>query len=300
MNTRNLSNKLYDVFTGEVIEWEPGKLISTFKSLGLDYTNIYKLHDGLQCHIKHRYTIEKYLDRVFTLVNIDTGEEYKCITNASIFVQLGIPYNDNEGKYVYELKSGRQARASINGCIYILKGGKTARLRRMKAKSVVLSQQLEKAEQIKKEKMRIISRVLSGLRGKKVKKNHRTAELIGCTYAQLHAYIESKFVGGMNWGNRNLWHIDHITPVVAFNLSDPRQLRLCFHYSNLQPIWKTTEIAKQMGEPDWYIGNMNKNDNTDHCFDYFAAKRLKEKMPHIDPVPILKELNRRGLRKMII
>ncbi len=34
------------------------------------------------------------------------------------------------------------------------------------------------------------------------------------------------------------WHIDHIRPCSSFDLSDPKQQEECFHYTNLQPLWK--------------------------------------------------------------
>jgi len=33
------------------------------------------------------------------------------------------------------------------------------------------------------------------------------------------------------------------------------------HYSNLQPLWATTKIAMSYGEPETYIGNIEKSDN---------------------------------------
>lgn len=38
-----------------------------------------------------------------------------------------------------------------------------------------------------------------------------------------------------NYGS--VWDIDHIRPIASFNLRDTDQVRQCFHYTNLQPLW---------------------------------------------------------------
>ena len=93
--------------------------------------------------------------------------------------------------------------------------------------------------------------------GKKV--NH-TEELIGCSIQFYKEYLESKFIVGMSWENYGFvgWHIDHIRPCASFDLSDPEQQKLCFHYTNTQPLWGTTEIAVSYGESANYIGNLEK------------------------------------------
>jgi hypothetical protein len=44
--------------------------------------------------------------------------------------------------------------------------------------------------------------------------------------------------------NHGIWHIDHITPCTAFDLTDPEQQKKCFHYTNLQPLWASDNIRK--------------------------------------------------------
>ncbi len=71
-------------------------------------------------------------------------------------------------------------------------------------------------------------------------------ELIGCSSKELESYLETQFTEGMTWDNYGYygWHIDHIKPCASFDLSDPEQQKLCFHYSNLQPLWAKENIKK--------------------------------------------------------
>lgn len=86
---------------------------------------------------------------------------------------------------------------------------------------------------------------ISGLirSGAKVSK---TRTLIGCSPDFLRAHLEAQFKPGMTWDNygRNGWHIDHIYPCSAFDLTDPEEQKRCFHYSNLQPMWESDNCRK--------------------------------------------------------
>lgn len=76
------------------------------------------------------------------------------------------------------------------------------------------------------------------------RKSARTVDLIGCTPTELKAHIESLFVPGMSWANRNLWHVDHIRPLASFDLRDPDQQRTAFNWKNLQPLWSEENRKK--------------------------------------------------------
>jgi hypothetical protein len=68
--------------------------------------------------------------------------------------------------------------------------------------------------------------------------------LLGCTIDELKIHLEKKFVKGMNWKNYGKWHIDHIKPCCSFDLTDLEQQKICFHYTNLQPLWAKDNIRK--------------------------------------------------------
>lgn len=77
-------------------------------------------------------------------------------------------------------------------------------------------------------------------------KHGRTIELLGCSIPDFRIYLESKFETGMSWENygRTGWHIDHIMPCAIFDLSKPEHQKLCFHFSNMQPMWARENLIK--------------------------------------------------------
>ena len=75
-------------------------------------------------------------------------------------------------------------------------------------------------------------------------KSGKTMDLTGCTMEFLRSHLESKFEDGMSWDNYGVWHIDHIIACANFDMSDPEQQKICFHYTNLQPMWGEHNIKK--------------------------------------------------------
>lgn len=87
------------------------------------------------------------------------------------------------------------------------------------------------------------TRIYDALKG--VSKSARTKELIGCPSVWLEVHLESLFVPGMTWANYGpVWHIDHIKPCAAFDLTDFEQQRICFHWTNLQPLFALENLQK--------------------------------------------------------
>lgn len=78
----------------------------------------------------------------------------------------------------------------------------------------------------------------------KINKFYNTIELLGCTTEELWKHLESMFSEGMTRENYGEWHVDHIVPCDSFNLFDIEQQKLCFHYTNLQPLWAKDNLIK--------------------------------------------------------
>ncbi len=120
---------------------------------------------------------------------------------------------------------------------------------------------------IYKRKNNLIDRLKDGLRGRlyrAIKNNYKSGSAVkdlGCSVEEFKTFLEKLFTQGMNWNNwgKNGWQIDHIIPLSAFDLSQREQFLKAAHYTNLRPLWATTEIAMKYGEDKTYIGNLNKH-----------------------------------------
>lgn len=91
---------------------------------------------------------------------------------------------------------------------------------------------------------RLRGRVRDAIRNNK--KNGSAVKDLGCTLGELKNYIEERFDKKMNWDIflTGQIHIDHIIPLVSFDLTDRVQFLKACHYTNLQPLWAVDNIKK--------------------------------------------------------
>jgi hypothetical protein len=77
-------------------------------------------------------------------------------------------------------------------------------------------------------------------------KSARFRELLGCSLDAARRHLEKQFKPGMRWENHSFrgWHIDHRRPLASFDLRDPEQQKIAFHFSNLQPLWAHENLTK--------------------------------------------------------
>jgi hypothetical protein len=121
-------------------------------------------------------------------------------------------------------------------------------------------------------------------------KNGSAVRDLGCSLKSLGEGLEFMFWPGMNKANDALvkWHVDHLVPLSAFDLTDREELLIACHYSNLQPLWEDDNKSKNARLnwtpaeskhplPDWI-----KNDpgayqrRVDFVLDKLSKVRLKE------------------------
>lgn len=81
------------------------------------------------------------------------------------------------------------------------------------------------------------SRLYIAMRGSA--KSLATMALVGCELPALWRHLETQFRADMTRDNYgSVWEVDHIKPCALFDLSQPDQQRACFHFTNLQPLFK--------------------------------------------------------------
>jgi len=92
-----------------------------------------------------------------------------------------------------------------------------------------------------------IAKCMRARLAKALKRNTKSGnaiKLLDCSIEFLKYYLEKQFSKGMSWSNYGKWHIDHIRPCNSYDLSKPGEQALCFHYTNLQPLWALDNMKK--------------------------------------------------------
>lgn len=78
-----------------------------------------------------------------------------------------------------------------------------------------------------------------------VKGAAKTFDALGMDVDTFRDWISFQFGDGMGWSNySSTWELDHVLPVSRFDMSDPAQRRVCFHWTNFQPKAKACNRAK--------------------------------------------------------
>lgn len=93
-------------------------------------------------------------------------------------------------------------------------------------------------------KQQLSHRIYLALKINKISKSKRTMKLLGCTVEELWQHLEKQFQPGMTRKNYGEWHVDHIKPCALFDLTRDEEQAICFHYTNLQPLWAVDNIRK--------------------------------------------------------
>jgi hypothetical protein len=96
-------------------------------------------------------------------------------------------------------------------------------------------------------KRRIRGRLGWAFRQKKSYKTQKSEKYIGAKWDTCMKFIESQFKNGMNWENRDMWHIDHFFPIAIAQSSN--QLKQFLHFTNLRPMWAIDNIKKSCSVP---------------------------------------------------
>ena len=108
----------------------------------------------------------------------------------------------------------------------------------------------------------IRSRTSSAFKSQKVRKTNKTFDLLGCSLSFFINWIIHQLYGNMTMENYgSVWQIDHCLPIASFNLRDENDMKKCFNWINLRPMYSDD--------------NNLKNDKIDHRL--FLLQQIKAK-----------------------
>lgn len=242
----------------------------------------YRLNNKEKCSENHKNYAKKHKNRIknyqkeYVLKNEEKIKEYqkkyRSENNKTIKKQSKEYFIKNkdkikEYKKQYYLKNKDQAKEKqreyyLNNKENIAKKTKTykeinaEKVRKYKKDYLKSNPEAKLAKTLR-------CRIRMALRVRNCRKSDSTYNLLGCSKKFFQDYIVSKFTQGMTLENNSVdgWHLDHIVPCASFDLNDPEQQKLCFHYTNYQPLWATKEIAMKHGEGNNYIGNLEKGNS---------------------------------------
>lgn len=198
---------------------------------------------------------KKIYDKEYTLRNKDKKAKYDKLYNSRIDIKEKHQRYRQENKEKFR----NQQRQWKQNNPHKVKQNSRKDYERRREKVISYMKKYQKRRHVKI-KHALTTRIREELKNCLLDKKYKTIVYLGCTIPEFILYLESKFQTGMTWENYGFygWHIDHIKPCASFDLTDTKQQKKCFHYTNLQPLWATTEIAKENGCMDC-IGNFDKH-----------------------------------------
>jgi len=164
------------------------------------------------------------------------------IKNKERILKKGREYYQKNKKIINKRKRNYQKLYCSRNKEKILKWAKKARMKRRDKFNKYIRDRLKTDINFKLRKT-IRARIRLAL--KNDKKRSKTLKLLGVNnIITAKKHLEKLFKPRMTWKNHGKWHIDHIKPCSSFDLTKASEQRECFHYTNLQPLWASENLAK--------------------------------------------------------
>ncbi len=153
-------------------------------------------------------------------------------------------YNKKQSKKRKEVGYYKTEKYRLHKSLDRVKGERKAYMKKYKKKY----RKTEKNMAYERSPQRRISCAIRQRFSKALKRSKRSPlieELTGLSAELLKRHIDAQFDSNMSWSNYgSYWHIDHIVPCAAFDLSSTEQQKKCFHYSNLRPLEAKENLKK--------------------------------------------------------
>ena len=82
-------------------------------------------------------------------------------------------------------------------------------------------------------------------KAQKVRKTNKTFDLFGCSHSFFKSWIIHQSYGNMTLEKYgSVWQIDHCLAIASFNILDEKEMKKCFFWINLRPMYVKNNIIK--------------------------------------------------------
>ena len=89
------------------------------------------------------------------------------------------------------------------------------------------------------------SRTSKAFKSQNVRKINKTFDLLGCSHSFFKRWIIHQLYGYMTLENYgSIWQVDHCLAITSFNLLDEKEMKKCFNWINLRPMFCSENISK--------------------------------------------------------
>ena len=90
------------------------------------------------------------------------------------------------------------------------------------------------------------SRTNKACKSQNVRKTNKTFDLLGCSHSIFKRWIIHQLNGNMTLENYgSVWQFDHCLPIASFNLLDENDVKKCFNWFHLRPIYSNENNSKK-------------------------------------------------------
>jgi hypothetical protein len=69
-------------------------------------------------------------------------------------------------------------------------------------------------------------------------------DMLGCNREEFKNYIINNLNDNMKIDNFGEWEMDHVIPISSFNFEIIEEIKTCFNYKNIKPMWKIENKQK--------------------------------------------------------
>ena len=89
------------------------------------------------------------------------------------------------------------------------------------------------------------SRTSKAFKAQNVRKTNKRFEFLGCSHSFFRRRIDHQLYGNMTLENYgSVWQIDHCLAILSINLLDGKEMKKCFNWINLRPMFCSENISK--------------------------------------------------------